>query len=212
MSAIAIDGPAGAGKSTVARLVAEALGWRYLDTGALYRALTLAALARGVPVDDGTAVAMVARGVDLQPVDDRILLDGLDVTERIRHDDVTAAVSTVAAHPEVREALVDLQRELALASDVVVEGRDIGTHVLPDAEVKIWLTAQLDERALRRARQEGDVDELDDVRTAIDQRDQADAQRDASPLKRAPDAVEIDTTDLGIDDVVQRIVDLATRR
>ena len=212
MITVAIDGPAGAGKSTVARAVANALGLRYLDTGAMYRAVALAALDRGVDPRDGTRVASLARDLDLDVSGDMVRLDGVDVSERIRGRAVTDAVSIVAAHPEVRAALVERQRRLGSAAGVVMEGRDIGTAVLPDAPVKVFLVADLDERAARRSAQlglAGDREGLARLRADLAERDQADSTRAASPLARAPDAVVIDTTDRTVDDVVREIVDLA---
>ena len=205
MTAIAIDGPAGAGKSTVARAVAARLGYRYVDTGAMYRALALAAIERGV--DDSPALADLASSIVLGSRDGRTLLDGADVTERIRAADVTAKVSTVAAHPEVRTALVAHQRRVAAAENVVMEGRDIGSAVLPDAPLKVFLSASLEERARRRALEMGEASE--DVKAAIGERDLADSRRAASPLIRADDAVHIDTTGRTIDEVVDEIVELA---
>ena len=187
---IAIDGPAGAGKSTVARAVASGLGWTYLDSGAMYRAVALAAL-RGAPVP---------QRIDLG---DRVLSDGEDVTEAIRTPEVTAKASEVAADPAVRARLVDLQRELIAGGDWVAEGRDIGTVVAPDAEVKVFLTASAQERARRRAEQEGrPVDEVLAEQRARDARDEG---REHSPLVAATDAIELDTTGLSIDEVVERI-------
>jgi cytidylate kinase len=196
---VAIDGPAGAGKSTVARAVARALGATYLDSGAMYRCVALARL-RGAA--DATAVAI--------ELSDRVTLDGQDVTEAIRAPEVTAEASRVSADPAVREALVAKQRALIADGDWVAEGRDIGTVVAPGAEVKVWLTAQPAERARRRAAQLGaDVDEvLRDQR----ERDERDRTRRFSPMAKAPDAVEVDTTGLEVDEVVDRIVSLARAR
>jgi cytidylate kinase len=193
---IAIDGPAGAGKSTVARAVAGALGFTYLDTGAMYRAIALAEL-RGV--QDPLACA-----IDLGPP---VTLDGEDVGAEIRTSRVSARASEVAARPQVREAMVALQRELIAAGDYVAEGRDIGTVVAPDAELKVFLTASPQERARRRAAETG----ADVERVLAEQivRDERDATREHSPLQAAADAVQVDTTGLGIDDVVARIVELA---
>ena len=189
---VAIDGPAGAGKSTVARAVARALGFTYLDTGAMYRAAALAP----DPTD--------AR-IDLD--DGRVLLEGDDVTDRIRTPEVSERASQVAADPAVRRALVDQQRRIIAGGDYVAEGRDIGTVVAPDAEVKVFLTAEPRERAQRRAKELGaDVQSVLQDQTIRDQRDM---QRADSPLKAADDAVEVDTTGLSIDEVVARITDLA---
>ena len=215
MTVVAIDGPAGAGKSTVARKVAETLGFRYLDTGAMYRAIALAALQRSVPVDDEAALGELASTVALDIDDSSVFLEGADVTSRIRDSDVTRAVSSVSAHPAVRRAMVSQQRAAAARADVVIEGRDIGSVVFPDAEVKVFLTASLDERAKRRSVQAGvptDDDTLEHVRTRIAERDDADSSRAHSPLKRADDAEEVDTTGLDIDEVVSVIVELVRRR
>ena len=210
MTAVAIDGPAGAGKSTVARAVADALGFGYVDTGALYRAVTLAAIERGVDVLDGAAIALLAADVAIYATGYGVALAGVDVTDAIRRRDVTAKVSVVSAHPQVRAALLELQRRAARDNDVVMEGRDIGTRVLPDASVKVFLTASLDERTSRRGR-ELDIDDaaaLEELRKSIATRDSHDASRTESPLVRAPDAVEIDTTGRTVDDVTSEIVAL----
>jgi cytidylate kinase len=195
---IAIDGPAGAGKSTVARAVARALGFTFLDSGAMYRAAALAALRGGDPTR--------AR-VD---VGERIRLDGEDVTDLIRSTEVTDMASKVSADPAVRAALVRRQRELIAHGDYVAEGRDIGTVVAPDAELKVFLTATPEERARRRAAQLG----ADPEQILVEQRirDERDRTREHSPLKPAEDAVEVDTTGLAFDEVVARIVALAEER
>ena len=195
---IAIDGPAGAGKSTVARAVADALGFAFLDSGAMYRAAALAALRGGDP----TRVS-VAPG-------ERVLLDGEDVTEAIRTPEVTEMASKVAADPAVRAALVARQRELIAHGDHVAEGRDIGTVVWPGAELKVFLTATPEERARRRAAQLGA--EYGTVLTEQRIRDERDRRREHSPLAPAPDAVELDTTGLGVEEVVRRIVALTAER
>jgi CMP/dCMP kinase len=189
---VAIDGPAGAGKSTVARAVAHALGFTYLDTGAMYRA---AALAHG----RGTAHDLAALEIAFR--DDRVLLDGEDVSVAIRTPEASQAASRLATDPSVREALVAKQRVLMSAGDWVAEGRDIGTVVAPDAEVKVWLTAAPEERARRREIPVADLVE----------RDERDANRDVAPMTAADDAVEVDTTGLPIDTVVERIVALVRR-
>ncbi|MGH2807218.1 MAG: (d)CMP kinase [Actinomycetota bacterium] len=213
MTAIAIDGPAGAGKSTVARAVAASLGFAYVDTGAMYRAITLAAIDKGVDVIDGIALADVARSVAIATDGNRMLLDGKDVTDEIRRRDVTAKVSVVSAHPQVRHALLEVQRRAASDGDVVMEGRDIGTKVLPDAEVKVFLTASLEERTTRRARELGVEDDagLDQLRRSIETRDAHDSSRSTSPLERAPDAIAIDTTGKSIAEVVAEIVALVDK-
>jgi cytidylate kinase len=212
--AVAIDGPAGAGKSTVARAVARALGWSYVDTGAMYRAVALAILERGYDPADAEHVETLVGAVDIDAADDRVFLDGRDVTERIRRDDVTAAVSAVSAHPGVRRAMVERQRTLARRGEVVMEGRDIGSAVIPAARVKVFLDASLDERARRRARQQGlapSPETLRDLAASLAGRDEADSSRAASPLVRAREAVVIDSTDEDVDGVVDAIVDLVRK-
>ena len=210
MTAVAIDGPAGAGKSTVARAVAQALGFRYLDTGAMYRAIALAAIESGVGPDDAPALAELAASADIVSEPERTLLNGRDVSDRIREGDVTECVSQVAAHPEVRAALLDRQRSLATSDDVVMEGRDIGTVVLPNAEVKIFLTASLEERARRRAEELGVLDGMtaQEMVKTIDERDKADSAREASPLTQAEDAHLVDSTGRSISEVVDEITRL----
>jgi cytidylate kinase len=215
---IAIDGPAGSGKSSVSREVARRLGVQYLDTGAIYRALTWAVLQRGVDPADGDAVRDVAAEVTItsgtDPEHPTITVDGIDVSAPIRGDDVTAAVSAVSAVPEVRARLVALQRDrVAAARDgIVVEGRDIGTVVLPDAPVKVFLTASPAVRAQRRAAQdEQERDQVRDVeqtQSALLARDAFDSSRPVSPLAPAEDALLLDTSDMEFDDVVARILDL----
>jgi CMP/dCMP kinase len=213
---VAIDGPAGAGKSTVARAVADALGVGYLDTGSMYRALTLVALRTGVPVHDGAALADLARqhpvALENGPAGVRVMIRGDDVTMAIREADVTGAVSEVAAHPDVRHEMVDRQRQIMAQGDWVCDGRDIGSVVFPGAEVKVFLTASVDERARRRhaelvARGE-DVD-LRAIRDDVERRDLADSSRAASPLVVADGATVVDTTGMGIDEVVARIAGMA---
>jgi cytidylate kinase len=210
---IAIDGPAGSGKSSVARAVAEKLGFANLNTGAAYRAVALLALREGVDLDNGASLAEVSRRVSL---DERgALVDGVLVRESalLRTPEVSAAASTVSARPEVRAVLLEVQREAAREASTqrgaVVEGRDIGTVVLPDAELKISLSAAPDERARRRAHQTGREEELDRIREAMRKRDRQDSERETSPLKPAPDAVTLDTTSLDLDGVVSRVLELA---
>src|SRR4051812_31813287 len=200
---VAIDGPAGAGKSTVARGVADALGFTYLDSGAMYRGVALAVAERGGRPDE------VARGLDIA-LGERVELDGRDVTEAIRAPEGTELASRLAADPEVREALVAKQRQLLGGGDYVAEGRDIGTVVAPDAELKVFLTASPQERARRRAAELGaDVDTV-----LADQalRDERDRTREHSPLEPAPGAIEVDTTGLSADQVVDRVATLARER
>jgi cytidylate kinase len=216
---VAIDGPAGSGKSTVAREVARRLGFTYLDSGAMYRAVTLGALDDGADLADGPALGALARRLDIQlrrRDDDnaQVSVDGVDVSDAIREPRVTGASSAVAAHPEVRAALLEKQRALIAAGDYVVEGRDIGTVVAPDAPVKAFLTADPDERARRRAaeleRRGRSIDHAE-VRAAIEQRDTLDSTRSAAPLRCADDAELIDTTGLDAGQVVERILALVER-
>ncbi len=211
---IAIDGPSGVGKSTVSRRIAEELGLAYLDTGATYRAATLAVLQSGVNITDQSAVLDVIgrRSIDY---DERgILLDGQSVAFDVRSDAVTAAVSAVSAHPLVRDEIVDIQRRWVEVhnGDAVVEGRDIGTVVFPDAAVKVYLTASPMVRASRRAKDsETDGQELSEIADKLAARDHADSTRATSPLKPADDAVVIDTGDLSIDEVVARVLALTSQ-
>lgn len=201
---VAIDGPAGAGKSTVAAALAERLGVAHVDTGAFYRAATLAVLRAGVDIADGPACARLVAGADIRRRGGRTYLDGEDVEDYIRGPAVTAGVSSVSAHPGVRAALLDLQRAQVGEQGAVVEGRDAGTVVVPDARLKVWLTASREERAARRAAQLGDIDP-DTVAfhtAAIVRRD----AHDAVQMVRAPDAVEIDTTGRDVDDLVDELV------
>lgn len=206
---VAIDGLSGAGKSTVARGVAEALGLEVLDTGAMYRAVTLATLEQGIELDDGDACAKVARQAHVV-LGERVLLGGRDITADIRTPAVTAAVSTVSAHPGVRQVLVDQQRSWVEArGGGVVEGRDIGTVVFPDATVKVFLSASDDERARRRQLDEDAADRavgVTEVRDDLERRDRMDSTRATSPLVAAPDALRIDTTGRLVRDVVAEIV------
>jgi cytidylate kinase len=199
---VAIDGPAGAGKSTVARALARALGFTYLDSGAMYRAAALALLERGGAASDA------AEGADIQ-LGERVLLDGRDVTAEIRAPAVTEAASRIATNQKVREAMAAKQRALLGAGDWVAEGRDIGTVVAPDAPVKVFLTASAEERARRRAAELGA--DLDTVLRDQALRDAQDSTREHSPLQLAPGAVELDTTGLDVDEVVGRIVELVER-
>ena len=203
MTVVAIDGPAGAGKSTVARAVARELGFTYLDSGAMYRAVALAALERGQPP------AAVAPELRIE-LGDRVLVDGQDVTDALRTPEVSEAASVAAAEPSVREAMVAEQRRLLAGGDWVAEGRDIGTVVAPDADVKVFLTASSHARARRRADELG----ADAAQVLAEQtiRDERDTSREHSPLQAAPDAETIDTTDLTVDEVVERIVNLTRER
>lgn len=193
---IAIDGPAGAGKSTAARALARALGYRYFDSGTLYRAVGVAARRRGLDPADGKALAALVAGLRIAVEGERVLLDGDDVTAAIRAPEAGDWASRVAAVPEVRRGLIDRQRDLAAAGGIVMDGRDIGTVVLPDADRKFFVTASLTERA-RRRQAEHPEEEPAAVRAAIAARDRRDAERAVAPLRAAPDAVVIDTSGLG---------------
>ena len=207
---IAIDGPAGAGKSTVARALASELGFTYLDSGAMYRSAALAALRAGLDLGDGEALAELARGVEVGLRDGRVELDGEDVTAAIREPAVSAAASRVSVHPGVREAMVARQREMVGRGHYVAEGRDIGTVVSPDAPLKVFLTASPAERARRRAAETGE-DEAE-VAKAQAERDARDEEREHGALRAADDAVELDTTGLDAGEVVARIAQLARGR
>jgi len=207
---IAIDGPAGAGKSSVARGVAEALGFTYLDSGAMYRCVALAAIEQGADLDDAEAVGSLAGAPAISFDGSSVYLEGEDVSAAIRESRVTEASSRVSVHPGVREALVARQRELIAAGRYVAEGRDIGTVVSPDSPLKVFLTASEEERARRRAEQTGEDPAA--VLAAQRERDERDATREHSALRAAEDAVELDTTDLSLGEVVARIVALAHER
>jgi cytidylate kinase len=207
---IAIDGPAGAGKSTVARGVADALGFTYLDSGAMYRSVALAALRAGVDLEDSEALAELARGLDIQLQDGRVSLDGEDVSGAIRTPEVAVAASRVSVHPGVREAMVSRQRALIDSGRYVAEGRDIGTVVSPDAPLKVYLTASPEERARRRAAQSG-ADPADVLAAQIE-RDARDQERVLGRLRQADDAVALDTTGLNVDQVIAQVVALARER
>jgi CMP/dCMP kinase len=207
---IAIDGPAGAGKSTVARGVARALGFTYLDSGAMYRCVALAALDRGMDLDDGQRLGELAWDLDIGFEGDTIRLNGKPVEGRIRSPEVTVAASKVSVHPQVRQAMVKRQRELIAAGNYVAEGRDIGTVVSPDSPLKIFLTASEEERARRRAVETGAS--VEKVREAIEDRDRRDRGREHGALRAAGDAVGVDTTDLSPEEVVGRIAELARDR
>ena len=204
---VAIDGPAGSGKSTVARGLAERLGFRYLDTGAMYRALTWLALEDGVDLDDGPALEALAVANPVAFEGDRVLVRGKDLTAAIRAPRIDRVVSTVARHPEVRRIMRERQRELAEIGDAVIEGRDIGTVVCPDAEVKVYLVADPTERARRRQADHPDIG-AEALATDLRLRD----ERDAAQMQAAPDAEQIDTTALTIDEVLDRIEQLVEMR
>ena len=221
---VALDGPSGTGKSTVARGLASRVGAGYLDTGAMYRAITLAVLRAGVDPADGGRVQQVAVNADLHvgtdPTGPTVHLGSEDVAGEIRGQQVTLAVSAVSAVPKVRELLVAKQQRIisevcARTGGIVVEGRDIGTTVAPAAPLKVFLTASADARARRRARQDatsGRASTVDDTRRDVERRDRLDSSRTTSPLRRAEDAVEVDTTDLDVEGVLRLLVDLVDER
>lgn len=212
---IAIDGPAGAGKSTIARIVAKRLGLRYLDTGAMYRAVTLAALKKGVSCADEEALLRVATSMDLEIVFEKetksnlVYLNGEDVTSAIRQPEVNASVSLVSSHKKVREFIVALQKEIGRQGCIVMDGRDIGTVVMPDADWKIFLQASVEERARRRQKElqrNGHTVDLVELEEQIRQRDHSDSTREVSPLRKAEDAIEVDTTHMNIEQVVDKVL------
>lgn len=216
---IAIDGPAAAGKSTIAKLVAKQLGYTYVDTGAMYRAVTYKILQHGIALDDEKAIKDLAAHTEiyLQPAENgqRVILDGEEVTEALRSHEVTASVSAIAALPSVRELLTAKQKQLAEQSPVVMDGRDIGTSVLPHAELKIFMTASVEERAERRLLEEqsrGIASDYETLKKEISERDKADSERKISPLKKAENAIEIDTTGKTIEEVTNCIVQYAKER
>ncbi|WP_181348204.1 (d)CMP kinase [Thalassobacillus sp. CUG 92003] len=213
--AVAIDGPAAAGKSTVARQVAYKLSYIYIDTGAMYRALTWKALQHSLKLDQESAMSslLAKTSIKLEQQTDgqHVFVDGQDVTSDIRTQRVTQNVSVVAQHASVREAMVKTQQGLASKRGVVMDGRDIGTHVIPDAEVKIFLIASVEERAERRHKEnveKGFPSDLNALKEEIRARDTFDSSREVAPLVKAADAVEIDTTSLSIDQVVNRIIEI----
>ncbi len=216
---IAIDGPAAAGKSTVAKIVAEKLSYLYIDTGAMYRALTYKALKENVNIEDEQALALLLSDTDIQlkPANSEqlVIVDGEEVTEKIREQYVTNAVSIVAAHGLVRKDMVSRQKDLGERGGIVMDGRDIGTKVLPHAELKIFLLATVDIRAKRRHEEnlnKGFPSDLSQLKEEIKLRDKNDIERENSPLQKAVDAIEIDTSTLSIDEVVARILTLAQER
>jgi CMP/dCMP kinase len=216
---IAIDGPAAAGKSTVAKLVAENLSYIYIDTGAMYRALTLKALTKDVNLENAMELYTLLTQTQIQLVPEKggqfVYLDGNDVTDKIRSQEVTNSVSIVSKHQSVREEMVSRQQRLAAGGGVVMDGRDIGTHVLPQAEVKVFLVASVEERAVRRHTEnleKGYSSDLQQLKEEIEKRDKLDSEREVAPLKKASDAKLIDTTALSIEQVVNRIVALANER
>lgn len=216
---IAIDGPAAAGKSTVAKIVAEKLSYIYIDTGAMYRSLTYKALMNHVNLEDEVSLldTLLSSTIDLQPSEtgQLVYLDNMNVTDEIRSAEVTNSVSYVAIHEQVRKEMVRRQQEFAVGGGVVMDGRDIGTHVLPNAELKVFLLASVEERAIRRHNenmQKGYPSDLEKLKEEIALRDKIDSEREVAPLKKADDAIEIDTTSLTIPDVVEKIMALVHER
>lgn len=216
---IAIDGPAGAGKSTVAKKVANELNFLYIDTGAMFRALTYEALRLNIDLSDGEKLSQLLKNLDIKfvPTDNgqRVLVNDTDVTEEIRSPEVTNHVAIVATHKEVREEMLKRQREMASRGSVVMDGRDIGTCVLKDAPLKIFLTASSEERARRRHEEltmKGIHTDINQLKKEIEERDKQDSEREIAPLKKAEDAIEIDSTHLTIDEVVQKILALVKER
>ena len=208
---IAIDGPSGAGKGTLARAVAQALSYRHVDSGAMYRAVGWKALREGVALDDEPAVAALADRATLETNEERVVIDGHDVTRAIRTPEIDRAATAVARLPRVREILVARQRSLGRGGGVVMEGRDIGTVVFPDADVKVYLDASAEERARRRANDpahSGGQDTLVGVQRDLQARDRSDSTRAVAPLAVADDAIYVDTTELAIDDVVERVMEI----
>ncbi|PGM58918.1 (d)CMP kinase [Bacillus sp. AFS053548] len=210
---IAIDGPAAAGKSTVAKIVAKKLGYVYIDTGAMYRALTFKAIQNNLDVNNEMDLSNLLSNITIKLIPEegtqKVFIDDVDVSEPIRTPEVTRNVSFVAKHSLVREKMVDLQREYAVNGGVVMDGRDIGTHVLVGAEVKIFMIASVDERAQRRHIENvknGFESDLEQLKIEIATRDRIDSEREVSPLKKAEDAISLDTTSKNIDDVVNEIL------
>ncbi|MER2105799.1 MAG: (d)CMP kinase [Solibacillus sp.] len=216
---IAIDGPAGAGKSTIAKIVAEALTFTYIDTGAMYRAVTYKAMQQNIQLHDAASIEQMLRNttIELQPsaAGQLIFVDGEDVSEAVRTNEVTANVSEVAAHANIRKILVAMQQQLAAAGGVVMDGRDIATHVLKEAELKIFMSATVEERARRRYldnERRGIPSSIEKLQEEIALRDKLDSEREASPLIQAEDALFLDTTNLSIDEAAAEILKLAEQK
>ncbi|MFY3792847.1 (d)CMP kinase [Ureibacillus sp. MALMAid1270] len=216
---IAIDGPAGAGKSTIAKIVAENLGFTYIDTGAMYRAVTYKALKENIELNDAKSLENMLSNtkIDLKPSENGqlVFLDGEDVSQQIRSNEVTANVSQVSAHPNIREILVKKQQELASNGGIVMDGRDIATHVLKEAELKIFMSASVEERAKRRFidnEKRGIPSDMETLKEEISLRDKLDSEREASPLIQAEDAIYLDTTELSIEEAANAILKLAQEK
>lgn len=219
MSNIAIDGPAGAGKSTIAKLVAERLSFIYVDTGAMYRAMALYLIRNGISGEDEAAVSAACGGINVsieyEGGEQQVMLNGENVNGQIRTEQVSMMTSGIARYPAVRSKLLNLQRELAASRDAIMDGRDIGTCVLPDAEVKIYLTASVEERARRRYKEQsgrGTACSLDEIERDIAARDEQDMNREVAPLRKAEDAVLLDSSDMDIAQVVDEIIRISRKK
>lgn len=215
---IAIDGPAGAGKSTVAQIVAKKLAYIYIDTGSMYRALTLAALEQGFDVNDESSIIELMQNIKLDLTSSagkiQVAVNGTDVTKAIRLPDVSRLVARIAQIPEIRAAMLKLQRQMAVRGKVVMDGRDIGTYVLPDADLKIFLTASIEERAARRYKEliaKGYQVDYAELKAEIAERDRLDSERETAPLRQAPGAILLDSTGLTIEQVVEKILIISGR-
>jgi cytidylate kinase len=212
---IAIDGPAASGKSTTAKIVAKALGYQYIDSGAMYRAVTLAVLDAKIDINNGSAIAALAENMTIELTGQRTFLDGRYITNDIRKPEITAVISIISAHPALREIMVRKQQQLSANGGVVMDGRDIGTVVLPDAQVKIYMLATVSERAQRRyneLRAKGLDTSVEEIKRDILYRDRIDSERDVAPLKPAVDAVIIDTTNMTIDEQVAKVMQVINMR
>ena len=206
---IAIDGPAGAGKSTIAKRLADTIGYTYIDSGAMYRTITLKALRENIPMKKKDMLISMAEQTDIEFHENSIYLDGRAVNTEIREEDVNRNVSYIAAIPEIRKLLVDIQRKISMNKNVVMDGRDVGTVIFPNADLKFYITASVEERAERRykeLKQKGYEAEIKDIRSQIEKRDYIDSTRSDSPLKAASDAIIIDTTGKSIDEVLNEVV------
>lgn len=208
---IAIDGPSGSGKSSTAKQLAKVLGFTYLDTGAMYRAAALGVLRSGIDPQDDISVAEAVKSMDVGFIEDKVLLNGADVSVEIRKDAVNKAVTPVSANPQVRRIMVDKQRAFAADHDVVMEGRDIGTVVFPDADFKFYLKADLNVRAKRRMHEAPESLSLEEVQADLARRDSCDSGREHSPLRKAADAIEIDTSHLTFEKQVDKILSIIRR-
>jgi len=216
---IAVDGPAGAGKSTVAKKLAEKLGYSYIDTGAMYRAVAYCALEKGVNLDSPEELGRLVESMDLELNYDAngltVLCNGVDITDKIRTQRVSQTVSVVAKVPAVRVRLVEMQRKMAAKGGVIMDGRDIGSYVLPDAQLKLFITASLEQRTMRRLKEleaQGCSLDFEELKQEIKKRDTIDASREMAPLTKAEDAVLVDTTDLSIEEVTEHILNIYRQR